>query len=437
MAKRTRRFDGKKASPPASLLSPMIEALEPRLLLSGASYIGAESVHAVDTASWLLGDAGSAYGADGSGGWIYAEDGIIRHNGVARSDIIGSSGATVTDKITKDFTVAPSGYYDIAMYSTLLGGMWSAGDTVIIGGNAGSFEAWLTSRLSGGSLHPHADVEKLYESEVDPASLLIDMGQQAMDNVVDFYEAVGTSGASLPAQYVEAAVGTIKDLIPDESWPPRPVSHTLEMSAYLEAGTTYTWEFGMVSTTIAACIGFGSETCMTDFTIALDDVEILLTEGAPPHVEPPASPSNLDATAQSASQINLTWQDNSFNEQGFRIFRSTSSSGVFHLIDTVDSPVETYTDDGLASGTRYYYKVYAFNEGGDSALYTYDNAQTHEAGAITVTSPIGGETWWQGSTYEITWQSSGNSGNEVWIGFFKDGETPSRGWELTQLTNSN
>ncbi len=37
-----------------------------------------------------------------------------------------------------------------------------------------------------------------------------------------------------------------------------------------------------------------------------------------PLAQPPAAPSNLVATAVSSSQINLTWQDNSDNEDGLR-----------------------------------------------------------------------------------------------------------------------
>src|SRR2546427_13029618 len=41
---------------------------------------------------------------------------------------------------------------------------------------------------------------------------------------------------------------------------------------------------------------------------------------------PPAAPSNLAAAAVSSSQINLTWKDNSSNEQGFKIQRALSAT---------------------------------------------------------------------------------------------------------------
>ena len=40
----------------------------------------------------------------------------------------------------------------------------------------------------------------------------------------------------------------------------------------------------------------------------------------------PAAPSNLTATAVSSTQINLAWQDNSNNEDGFKIERCQGNS---------------------------------------------------------------------------------------------------------------
>src|SRR5262249_52131646 len=72
----------------------------------------------------------------------------------------------------------------------------------------------------------------------------------------------------------------------------------------------------------------------------------------------PAAPTNLTATAVSSSQINLTWQDNSSNETGFLIERSTD--GVhWTLVATVGHNVTSYSDTGLSRRTKYYYRVRA------------------------------------------------------------------------------
>ena len=80
----------------------------------------------------------------------------------------------------------------------------------------------------------------------------------------------------------------------------------------------------------------------------------------------PAAPSNLSATTVSSSQINLSWTDNSNGEDGFRIERSPNGSSSWTQIATVGVNVTTYQNTGLACGTTYYYRVRAYNTGGNS-----------------------------------------------------------------------
>jgi hypothetical protein len=91
----------------------------------------------------------------------------------------------------------------------------------------------------------------------------------------------------------------------------------------------------------------------------------------------PAAPGNLAAAAQSATQIKLTWTDNSTNETQFKIERCQGSvCSNFTQIRTAGANSTTYTDSNLRSKTAYRYRVYASNKGGNSA---YSNS----AGAIT------------------------------------------------------
>jgi hypothetical protein len=93
----------------------------------------------------------------------------------------------------------------------------------------------------------------------------------------------------------------------------------------------------------------------------------------------PAAPTSLSATAVSSSQINLAWTDNSNNETGFEIFRSTDGI-VFSSLATVGAGVTTYNNTGLTASTQYYYKVWAFNPGESSSYSNTANATT-QAGA--------------------------------------------------------
>ncbi|MEW6026546.1 MAG: fibronectin type III domain-containing protein [Planctomycetota bacterium] len=80
----------------------------------------------------------------------------------------------------------------------------------------------------------------------------------------------------------------------------------------------------------------------------------------------PAAPSNFTAVAASYSQINLAWQDNSSDEDGFKIERGTNGI-TYTLIATQYPNVTSYNDTGLSANTQYYYRIWASNANGDSS----------------------------------------------------------------------
>jgi hypothetical protein len=85
----------------------------------------------------------------------------------------------------------------------------------------------------------------------------------------------------------------------------------------------------------------------------------------------------LSATAVSSSQINLTWNDNSNNETGFKIERCQGNGCTnFLQIAQVGPNVISYSNTGLSHNTRYRYRVRAFNLGGNSAYSNIDGAKT-------------------------------------------------------------
>ena len=83
----------------------------------------------------------------------------------------------------------------------------------------------------------------------------------------------------------------------------------------------------------------------------------------------PNAPDNLITTAVSSSQINLKWNDNSVNEDGFKIECRTGSGGSYNLIATVGADITYYQNSGLNLETTYYYRILAFNDVGNS-LYS-------------------------------------------------------------------
>ena len=80
-------------------------------------------------------------------------------------------------------------------------------------------------------------------------------------------------------------------------------------------------------------------------------------------------------TQAGAGELQLAWNDNSNNEDGFKIERKTGTNGTFAQIATVGANVTSYPDVGLADGVTYCYRLRAFNSAGDSA-YTPEGCAT-------------------------------------------------------------
>jgi hypothetical protein len=98
-----------------------------------------------------------------------------------------------------------------------------------------------------------------------------------------------------------------------------------------------------------------------------------------PSAGTPSAPSGLAANAVSASQINLSWMDNSDNENGFRIERSLDDF-TYTNIASPGANVTSYQDYSVISGTTYYYRVLAYNANGNSGYSNVSSATTYSGG---------------------------------------------------------
>ena len=128
-----------------------------------------------------------------------------------------------------------------------------------------------------------------------------------------------------------------------------------DISAYLSGSTGSRRDFPITSGAYDESYNAGQ----TDAFLSI----LAFQEVQPP--DAPAAPSDLIATVVSCSEIALSWQDNSDNEDGFKIERSLNGDP-FNQIDTVGPNVTSYSDTTVAENATYNYQIRAYNTVGNS-----------------------------------------------------------------------
>ncbi len=117
-------------------------------------------------------------------------------------------------------------------------------------------------------------------------------------------------------------------------------------------------------------------------------VELTQTINAP--ATPPAAPSNVQATLLSNGNIQVSWTDNSNNEQTFIIERSENGGTTFNVIKANQAANSTsYIDTSVVENTTYTYRVSASNSMG-TALAANTPSVTTSTNAAAASEGGGG-----------------------------------------------
>jgi titin len=83
------------------------------------------------------------------------------------------------------------------------------------------------------------------------------------------------------------------------------------------------------------------------------------------------APSSANASALSWSQITIAWADNSQNETGFEVQRSTTGpAGTFIPIAATTANAASYNDPGLMPVTQYCYRIRALRSSAGNTAYS-------------------------------------------------------------------
>lgn len=148
------------------------------------------------------------------------------------------------------------------------------------------------------------------------------------------------------------------------------------------------------------------------------------------------APSNANAIAVSTSRIDVSWKDNSTQETGFEVHRSTTGpGGAFTILTTTGAEATSYGNVGLTALTQYCYKMRAFRKTGSNTSYSaFSNtvcATTFgppSAPSSTNVKPL------SSSVVSVTW--SDNAGTET--GFRVERSATTAGpWTIAATTGAN
>ena len=125
------------------------------------------------------------------------------------------------------------------------------------------------------------------------------------------------------------------------------------------------------------------------------------------------TPSSLAAWPASTVQISLSWSDNSPNESGFEVHRSSNGAGgTFTLVATVGANVTSFSDAGRTPQTEYCYTVRVLRALGNGKKVTYSDfsnvACATTYGPPTAPSNVSAMPLWWGAI-TVTWSPSPSS----------------------------
>jgi len=116
----------------------------------------------------------------------------------------------------------------------------------------------------------------------------------------------------------------------------------------------------------------------------------------------PAAPTNLSASVASCNQVNLSWSDNSGNEEGYKVYRNGT------LIATLPSGTTSYPNSGLSENTSYSYVVKAYRGAIESNASNTANITTSSCPLTppSLNSPANNATLNRTDSVNLSWNTT-------------------------------
>ena len=116
------------------------------------------------------------------------------------------------------------------------------------------------------------------------------------------------------------------------------------------------------------------------------------------------APTNLSLSLASLSQLDLSWEDNSAVEEGYKIERKTVAGGSYSQVAVLGTNAVSYNDTGLQENQTYYYRVRAYAGGNNSSYSNEASGTTTYTAGYEQTFALGTT----GETIEMVWIPAGS-----------------------------
>ncbi|MFA5104313.1 MAG: putative Ig domain-containing protein [Candidatus Margulisiibacteriota bacterium] len=356
---------------------------------------------------------------------ITAESGLlikyVKIDNVSTADAVGVSTYSYTFKsVTKIHTIEAAFSGSIESYTVNSSSPQTAGvgfsNTVLAKdgvGDIASWDSWTVVNLSSNSPNLQFYSNSTYDTATNEYKLINgQFSYYAKDNSAETVTITATDENGKIGTSETIVINAFSVTVPTAEFSAVPLSGIKPLNvAFTNTSTgvvtSELWKFGDSATTAETSPTHWYNTAGT-YTVTLEvtgpggtSVKTMTNYIAvnEPPVGVPIAPGNLTAAGISSSEIDLSWTDNATNESGYRIARS-SNGMTFTAIASPAANSTSYSNTGLSAHTRYYYKVCATNEAGDSAYSNIVSLETLNTSPVLV--HIGSKTTSEGQTLIFT-----------------------------------
>jgi fibronectin type 3 domain-containing protein len=304
-----------------------------------------------------------------------------RYRVQAINAVAASAYSNIVERTT-DIPATPTGLSALAMTGTRIDLAWTDNatneDVYIVERCAGACDASGTFGVIESNLAPNS---QSYTDNTVSAGLTYSYRVLALNSGgVSPYTNIATATTAAPIDPTDLTVTTLSGTLIELTWTD---NATNELSYQIERCTSATCPTFTLRRTLGANASSYVDTVVVDdeYTYRVRAVNNVGSSGytlaETANTFLPAVATDFTAVTVSGTRIDLTWTDNATNEDGYVLERCSGvGCSEFVVLDSLPPDAASYQNDGVATGTAFTYRLYAYNVAGQSAFAGPSTATT-------------------------------------------------------------